>query len=178
MTPFFPAYSKQVEDLSGTVVKVHTLPNCRPSAKILKDTLTRHPNIRCFLINDPCNPTGIYDYRDTISLFRIHYLAVSPHSFCRRKIHKGRAPGFRRRSESASIQAHKYAPVTRTHSRSNILPDAKLSFLMRRTTIWYMWSHRESPCWTLYVFETATTTTDLSIYPLVSLTPIHSPPGP
>lgn len=58
MIPFFPAYLKQVEDLAGKVVFVPTLPNCRPSADLLKKTLLQHPKIKCFLINDPCNPTG------------------------------------------------------------------------------------------------------------------------
>lgn len=57
--PFFPAYKKQVEGLGGTFTSIPTAENCRPTAKLLDEYLTKYPDISVLIINDPCNPTGV-----------------------------------------------------------------------------------------------------------------------
>eukprot|EP01128_Nolandella_sp_AFSM9_P006382 TRINITY_DN3264_c0_g1_i1.p1 TRINITY_DN3264_c0_g1~~TRINITY_DN3264_c0_g1_i1.p1 ORF type:complete len:511 (-),score=107.62 TRINITY_DN3264_c0_g1_i1:67-1506(-) len=59
MDPSYPLYRKQVHSLGGKLVTVPCLSNYRASLVELELILRANPSVRCLIINDPTNPSGI-----------------------------------------------------------------------------------------------------------------------
>jgi len=56
--PFFPPYQEMTHSWGGKWVSIPTLSNCRPSIEILEKYLREH-SVSLFILNDPCNPSGV-----------------------------------------------------------------------------------------------------------------------
>jgi aspartate/methionine/tyrosine aminotransferase len=56
--PFFPPYREITHCWGGNWVSVPTLSNCRPSIELLEKHL-RESKVSLFILNDPCNPSGV-----------------------------------------------------------------------------------------------------------------------
>ncbi|MTI84706.1 MAG: pyridoxal phosphate-dependent aminotransferase [Firmicutes bacterium] len=64
LVPYFPQYSAYIDNYSGIMKEVNTLPNFQPDLESLEEAIT--PRTKGIIINSPNNPTGVVYKEETL----------------------------------------------------------------------------------------------------------------